>query len=101
MFRKGANFTSAMAFQFASTNLVLKLGILLAVLMGWQFALPGSTQACPARIGLIHGLLGDVDLAFEWLEQAIRYREPTILWMKNQPRMTCLGQDRRFPAVLN
>jgi uncharacterized membrane protein YraQ (UPF0718 family) len=37
MFRKGANFTAAMAFQFASTNLVLELGILLAVLMGWQF----------------------------------------------------------------
>jgi uncharacterized protein len=39
MFRKGANFTAAMAFQFASTNLVLELGILLAVLMGWQFTL--------------------------------------------------------------
>jgi uncharacterized protein len=37
IFRKGANFTAAMAFQFASTNLVLELGILLAVLMGWQF----------------------------------------------------------------
>jgi len=39
MFRKGANFTASMAFQFASTNLVIELGILLAVLMGWQFAL--------------------------------------------------------------
>lgn len=39
MFRKGASFTAAMAFQFASTNLVLELGILLAVLMGWQFTL--------------------------------------------------------------
>jgi len=39
MFRKGANFTAAIAFQFASTNLVLELGILLAVLMGWQFTL--------------------------------------------------------------
>ncbi|WP_254061547.1 permease [Granulicella sp. L60] len=39
MFRKGANFTAAMAFQFASTNLVLELGILLGVLMGWQFTL--------------------------------------------------------------
>jgi hypothetical protein len=28
-----------MAFQFASSNLVLELGILLAVLMGWQFTL--------------------------------------------------------------
>src|SRR5438132_12181673 len=38
IFRKGANFTSAMAFQFASTNLVIELGILMIVLMGWQFA---------------------------------------------------------------
>jgi hypothetical protein len=37
IFRKGADFTSAMAFQFASTNLVIELGIILAVLMGWQF----------------------------------------------------------------
>jgi len=43
MVRKGANFTAAMAFQFASTNLVLELGILLAVLMGWQFALAEFT----------------------------------------------------------
>ena len=37
IFRKGGNFTAAMAFQFASTNLVIELGIILAVLMGWQF----------------------------------------------------------------
>src|SRR5260221_6970661 len=37
IFRKGGDFIAAMAFQFASTNLVLELGVLLAVLMGWQF----------------------------------------------------------------
>ncbi len=37
IFRKGADFTAAMAFEFASTNLVIELGIVLAVLMGWQF----------------------------------------------------------------
>ena len=37
--RKGANFTSAMAFQIASTNLVIELGIILALLIGWQFTL--------------------------------------------------------------
>ncbi len=37
IFRKGGDFTAAMAFQFASTNLVLELGVILAVLMGWQF----------------------------------------------------------------
>ncbi|MDE3239284.1 MAG: permease [Paracoccaceae bacterium] len=37
LFRKGGDFTAAMAFQFASTNLVIELGILLVVLMGWSF----------------------------------------------------------------
>lgn len=36
--RKGGDFTSAMAFQFAATNLVLELGVLLWVLMSWHFA---------------------------------------------------------------
>src|SRR4051794_32155942 len=38
IFRKGANFTAAIAFEIASTNLVLELGIILIVLMGWRFA---------------------------------------------------------------
>jgi uncharacterized membrane protein YraQ (UPF0718 family) len=37
IFRKGGDFTAAMAFQFASTNLVIELGILLVALMGWSF----------------------------------------------------------------
>jgi uncharacterized membrane protein YraQ (UPF0718 family) len=39
IFRKGANFTAAMTFEFASTNLVIELGIILALLMGWRFTL--------------------------------------------------------------
>jgi uncharacterized protein len=39
IFRKGANFTAAMAFEFASTNLVIELGIIMAILLGWQFTL--------------------------------------------------------------
>src|SRR5207253_9816154 len=38
LFQKGADFVSAMVFMFASTNLVVELGIVLFVLMGWQFA---------------------------------------------------------------
>jgi uncharacterized protein len=37
LIRKGASFTAAMAFEIASTNLVIELGVLLALLMGWQF----------------------------------------------------------------
>ena len=39
LFRKGASFTAAMAFEIASTNLVIELGIILALLLGWQFTL--------------------------------------------------------------
>jgi uncharacterized protein len=39
IFHKGGNFTAAMAFEMASTNLVAELGIILAVLMGWRFTL--------------------------------------------------------------
>ncbi|MHB1596633.1 MAG: permease [Streptosporangiaceae bacterium] len=39
LFRKGADFTAAMAFEVASTNLVIELGVILALLMGWQFTL--------------------------------------------------------------
>jgi uncharacterized membrane protein YraQ (UPF0718 family) len=43
LFRKGANFTAAMAFEVASTNLVIELGVILALLMGWQFTLAEFT----------------------------------------------------------
>src|SRR5205823_10015823 len=38
LFRKGADFTAAMAFELASTNLVAELSIIMIVLLGWQFA---------------------------------------------------------------
>ena len=37
LFRKGAAFTNAIVFEFASTNLVFELGLVLLVLLGWQF----------------------------------------------------------------
>jgi hypothetical protein len=39
IFRRGADFTAAMAFEIASTNLVIELGIILALLIAWQFTL--------------------------------------------------------------
>ena len=39
LFRRGASFTAAMAFEIASTNLVIELGIILALLLSWQFTL--------------------------------------------------------------
>jgi uncharacterized protein len=52
LFRKGADFTAAIAFEIASTNLVIELGVILALLMGWQFTLAEFTGG-PVMIVLI------------------------------------------------
>jgi uncharacterized protein len=52
IFRKGADFTSAMAFEFAATNLVIELGIIMAILLGWQFTL-GEIAGGPLMIALL------------------------------------------------
>jgi hypothetical protein len=55
IFRKGADFTAAMAFQMASTNLVAELGIIMAVLIGWRFTLAEFVGA-PLLVALLAGL---------------------------------------------
>jgi uncharacterized membrane protein YraQ (UPF0718 family) len=39
LFRKGADFTAAMAFEMATANLVLELSIIMLALLGWQLTL--------------------------------------------------------------
>ena len=56
LFQKGASAASALAFQFASTNLVWELGLVLWVLIGWQFALAEYLGGL-AMIGLMAALL--------------------------------------------
>jgi uncharacterized membrane protein YraQ (UPF0718 family) len=52
IFRKGADFTAAMAFELASTNLVLELTIIMIVFLGWQFAAAEFVGA-PIMIGCL------------------------------------------------
>jgi uncharacterized membrane protein YraQ (UPF0718 family) len=52
LFRRGANFTASMAFEFASTNLVIELGILMALILGWRFTL-GEFIGGPLMIVLL------------------------------------------------
>ena len=68
LFRKGADFTAAMAFQFASTNLVLELGIIMTVLLGWQFTL-GEFLGGPLMI-VIMALLFRAFLSRRLVEEA-------------------------------
>src|SRR2546423_5879419 len=56
LFEKGASAATALAFQFASTNLVWELGLVLWVLIGWQFTLAEYAGGL-VMIGLMWALL--------------------------------------------
>jgi uncharacterized membrane protein YraQ (UPF0718 family) len=74
LFRKGANFTAAMAFEMASTNLVVELAIIMLVFLGWQFTLAEFIGA-PMMVALLvvlFRLFLRQDLLEEAREQAER-----------------------------
>jgi len=52
LFRKGADFTATMAFEMASTNLVVELAIIMLVFLGWQFTLAEFVGA-PIMVALL------------------------------------------------
>ena len=68
IFRKGAHFTAVMAFEMASTNLVLELSIIMLVFLGWQFTLAEFVGA-PLMVALLVFLFRRF-LSRELLEQA-------------------------------
>jgi len=69
LFQKGADFIAALVFMFASTNLVVELGVVLLVLMGWQFA-AAEFIGGPIMIVLLAALGGLVLLRGPLVEQA-------------------------------
>src|ERR1035437_858007 len=76
LFRKGANFTAAMAFEFASTNLVIELGVIMALLLGWQFTL-GEFIGGPLMIVLV-ALMFRVVLRERLLREAAEQAEKGV-----------------------
>jgi uncharacterized membrane protein YraQ (UPF0718 family) len=70
LFRKGANFTAATAFEIASTNLVIELGIIMALLLGWQFT-AGELAGGPLMIVFV-ALLFRVFLTQRLVDEARR-----------------------------
>lgn len=92
MIRKGADFTAAMAFQFAATNLVLELGVLLWVLIAWQFA-AAEFIGGPIMIALI-ALLFRFFLRNSWKKHAIEQAEKGIAGsMEGHAAMSMGKQD--------
>jgi uncharacterized membrane protein YraQ (UPF0718 family) len=77
LFRRGADFTAAMAFQFASTNLVIELGILIALVLGWEFTL-GEFVGGPLMIVLL-AVAFRLFLSRRLVEEARRNAERGVL----------------------
>jgi uncharacterized membrane protein YraQ (UPF0718 family) len=76
LFRKGADFTASIVFELASTNLVVELGIVIAIVLGWQFTL-GEFVGGPLMIvflALLFRLFLTRRLVGEAREQAERGR---------------------------
>lgn len=68
LFAKGADFVTSLVFMFASTNLVIELGIVLVVLMGWQFAVAEYVGGVIMIVLLV--LLGGTFLAGRAVQRA-------------------------------
>lgn len=68
LFAKGADFATAMIFMIASTNLVVELGLVLLVLMGWQF-MAAEFVGGPVMIAIV-ALLGGVVFSLPLVERA-------------------------------
>ena len=93
LFRKGADFTAAMVFQFASTNLVIELGIIMALILGWQFTL-GEFVGGPLMIVLL-ALLFRRFLTRRLVEEAGAQAEAGAVGrMEGHAEMPCTGRGR-------
>ena len=94
LFAKGADFTTAMVFMFASTNLVVELGIVLVILMGWQFA-AAEFLGGPVMIVLLAGL-GGLVLAPRLVEAARqRLTSPASTGGHDHSAMTGVSAERQ------
>jgi len=51
-------------------------------------------------VAAVHALLGETDLAFDWLEKAYRDRDSRLPWVKLDPRFDALHADTRFEGLL-
>ena len=111
LFRKGADFTAAMAFEFASTNLVIELGIIMALLLGWQFTL-GEFVGGPLMIVLMALVFrvflkrGLVDEAREQADRGVLGRmeghaEMDMSVAERGPLWRRLASPRGFTATAN
>jgi len=93
LFQKGADFVSAMVFMFASTNLVVELGVVLLILMGWQFALAEFIGG-PIMIALL-ALVGGVLFPATLVRRARQRLQHGIVGGHDHQAMVGVSEERQ------
>ncbi|GAC1685157.1 MAG: permease [Candidatus Dormibacteraceae bacterium] len=77
LFRRGAHFVNAIIFEFASTNLVFELGLVLLILLGWQFV--AAEFAGGVLMAVILWILFKLTLRQRMIDQAKRQAEKGVV----------------------
>jgi len=93
LFQKGADFISAMVFMFASTNLVIELGVVLFILMGWQFAVAEFVGG-PIMIVLL-AIAGGLVLRGPLVEEARRRLRHGVVGGHDHQAMVGISEERQ------
>jgi uncharacterized protein len=109
LFRRGASFVNAIIFEFASTNLVFELGLVLLILLGWQFV--AAEFAGGLLMAVILWILFKVTLRQRMVDDAKRQAERAVFGSTHEahgemdmsitdgPFLTRLFSPRAFTAI--
>ena len=109
LFRKGATFANAIIFEFASTNLVFELGLVLLILLGWQFV--AAEFAGGLLMAVILWILFKVTLRQRMVDNATRQAERGVFGSTHEahgdmdvsitdgPFLSRLFSPRAFTAI--
>jgi uncharacterized protein len=111
LFRRGASFVNAIIFEFASTNLVFELGLVLLILLGWQFV--AAEFAGGLLMAVILWVLFKVTLSQRMVDDAKRQAERGVFGSTHEahgemdmsitdgPFLSRLFSPRAFTAISN
>ena len=109
LFRRGASFVNAIIFEFASTNLVFELGLVLLILLGWQFV--AAEFAGGLLMAVILWILFKVTLSHRAVDEAKRQAERGVVGSAHEahgemdmsitdgPFLSRLFSPRAFTAI--
>jgi YHS domain-containing protein/uncharacterized membrane protein YraQ (UPF0718 family) len=109
LFRRGASFVNAIIFEFASTNLVFELGLVLLILLGWQFV--AAEFAGGLLMAVILWILFKVTLRQRMVDEARRQAERGVFGSTHEahgemdmsitdgPFLSRLFSPRAFTAI--